>query len=222
MIKSRGSRRSSVEPFTMTFRNVEDVIEFDAGCEVPPHHERISLDAELWMLGRYLRALAAAGLLTYPLTAIHAKESESPDFTLNMPDGAKIGLEVTEASTPTTHKLFIKSEQSKGKAVLVGEDPAVGDAPERDWAANVCERVRVKAAGLATGRWIPADAYELVIYENAPTSVAVDLPKALSNLRVLLDALPRSGFRTVSIIADSFSRLIYLEGDSRALPIPPK
>ena len=221
MKKSRGSRPSS-ELFTITFRNAEDVIEFDERCEVPPHDERQSLDTERWILGRYLRALVAAGSLAYPITATHAKQSQSPDFTLSMPGSAQIGLETTEASTPEAHRLFIKSEQSKGKAVLAGSEPAVGDAPEREWAANVCERIRKKAKGLASGRWTPADSYDLVLYENAPTNTIVDLSKALSVLRALLDAQPRSGFGTVSIIADSFTRLIYLEGDSRSLSIPSK
>ncbi len=203
------------------FRNEEDVVEFDERCQVPPHDERESLDTELWMLGRYLRALAVAGSLAYPLTVIHAKQSESPDFTLGMPGGAQIGLEATEASTPEAHRLFIKSERSEGEPVF-GGDPVVGDAPEHDWAAKVCARIRTKGDGLATGRWTRADAYDLVLYENAPTSVVVCLPKALSILRPLLAALPRSGFRTVSIIAASFSRLIYLEGDSRTLSIPSK
>jgi hypothetical protein len=219
--KSRGSRRPSEELFTITFQRAEDVVEFDERCQVPPHDERESLDTERWILGRYLRALAAAGSLAYPLTATHAKQSESPDFTLSMPGGAQIGLETTEASTPEAHRLFIKSEQPKGKAVLAGSEPAVGDAPEREWAANVCERIRKKAKGLASGRWTPADSYDLVLYENAPTSVGVDLSKALSILRAFLNAEPRSGFRTVSIIAESFTRLIYLEGDSRrSLSIP--
>jgi hypothetical protein len=222
MKRSRGSRLSP-EPFTITFRNAEDVVDFDEHCEVPRHIDgRQSLDTERWILGRYLRALAAEGSLAYPLTATHAKQSESPDFTLSMPGGAQIGLEATEASTPEAHRLFIKSERSEGEAILAGSEPAVGDEPEHDWAAKVCERIRAKADGLASGRWTPADTYDLVLYENAPTSVVVDLPKALSILRPLFAALPRNGFRTVSIIANSFSRLIYLESDSRTLSIPPK
>jgi hypothetical protein len=223
MRKSRGTRRPSEEPFNITFRNAEDVMEFDESRGVPRHIDgRQSIHTELWILGRYLRALAVARYLMYPLTATHAKQSESPDFTLNMPSGAQIGLEASEVSTSEAHRLFIKSERSEGKAVLAGIEPALGDAPEREWAANVCERIRVKADGLASGRWTPADAYDLVLYENGPTSVGVDLPRALSFLRALLVATPRSGFSTVSIIADSFSRLIYLEGSSRILAIPSK
>jgi hypothetical protein len=96
-----------------------------------------------------------------------------------------------------------------------------GDGPEREWASNVCESIRTKAGKLASGLWTPAGPYDLVLDENGPTNVGVDLPKALSNLRALLNAQRRSGFRTFSIIADSFSRLVYLEGDSHTLPIPP-
>jgi hypothetical protein len=118
MKKSRGSRRSSVEQFTITFRNAGDVIEFDARCEVPPHDERTSLDTELWILGRHLRALAEVGSLSYPVTATHAKESESPDFILTTAGGAQIGLEVTEASTPEAHHRYMEAERSPGKAIL--------------------------------------------------------------------------------------------------------
>lgn len=222
MKKSRGTRRPSEEPFTITLGNEEDVVEFDERCQVPSHDERKSLDTELWILGRYLRALAAAGCLAYPLTIIHAKQSESPDFTLSTPQGAKIGLETTEASTSEAHRLFIKSERSEGKAILAGSEPAVGDTPEYEWAANVCERIRAKANGLASGRWTSASAYDLVLYENAPTNIIVDLSKALSILRPLLAGMPRCRFRNVSIIAASSSRLIYLEGDRRTLSIPLK
>jgi hypothetical protein len=221
MKKSRGSRRSSVETSPITFRNVENVVEFDERCEVPLHIDgRQSLDMELWMLGRYLRALAVAGSLAYPLTATHAKQSQSPDFTLSMPVDSKIGLEMTEATT--SHELFIKSEKSEEPILFWELGTNDDDAQQRAWAAVVCESIRKKTAGLSSGRWTPADAYDLVLYENAPTKVAVDLSKALSFLRALLDAIPRSGFRTISIIADSFSRLIYLEGDSRTLRIPSK
>ena len=122
MMKSRGSRRSSVEPFTITFRNADEVVEFDERCEVPPHDERTSLDTELWILGRYLRALAEASSLTYPVTATHAKESESPDFILTMSGGAQIGLEATEASTPQAHHRYMEGERSPGKAIFRGRD----------------------------------------------------------------------------------------------------
>jgi hypothetical protein len=108
MKKSRGSRLSSVELFTVTFRNIDDVVKFDESCEVPRHIDgRQSLDTERWILGRYLRALATAGSLAYPLTATHAKQSESPDFTLSMPGGVQIGLEATEASTPEAHLRYM-------------------------------------------------------------------------------------------------------------------
>jgi len=123
MKKSRHARRLSQELLTITFRNEEDVVEFDERCQVPPHDERESLDTELWMLGRCLRALAVADSLAYPLTVIHAKQSESPDFTLSTPEGTKIGLETTEASTPEAHRLFIESERSEGKAVLARSEP---------------------------------------------------------------------------------------------------
>ena len=54
----------------------------------------------------------------------------------------------------------------KGKRFSLEANPWSGDAPEREWAANVCERIRTKAKGLASGRWTPADAYDLVLYEN--------------------------------------------------------
>src|SRR5271163_4219193 len=73
----------------ITFRNADEVVEFDERCEVPPHDERTSLDTELWIFGRYLRALAEASSLTYPLTATHAKQSESPDSRLACPKALK-------------------------------------------------------------------------------------------------------------------------------------
>jgi hypothetical protein len=223
MKKSRGS---SVEPFTITFRNAEDVIEFAERCRVPRHIDgRQSLDTERWTLGRYLSALAAAGSLAYPLTATHANQSESPDFTLSMPGGDQIGLEVTEASTSDANRRVIKIERSEGKPVFAGRDPEVGEPPAHDLAAIVCERIRKKAEGLASGRWTRADAYDLVLYDNRRVGGA-DVREALPVLHALLDALPPSGFRRVSIIAKvppgGSSILIYLEGDDRVLSIPSK
>ena len=176
-------------------------------------------DTERWILGKYLRAQAAARYLRYPFTVTSADESASPDFMLRLDGGVQIGIEVTEASTPEAHRLFIKSERAAGKAVSC-DNGVAGDAPEREWASVVSERIRVKAAGLASSRWAPADNYVLVLYENAPTSVAVNLPKALSYLQGLV--APGIGFSNVSIIAESFSSLISLLSDTRILPIPPK
>jgi len=213
------SRRSSVESVPIIFPGEQEVIAFDEGCTVPRHDGRQSINTEKWILGRYLRALAAAGSLMYPFTVIPAEQSMSPDFILLMPGGRRIGLELTEASTPEAHRLFIESERSEGKAISC-DDGVVGDAPAREWAANVCERVRVKAAKLASGHWTPADSHVLVIYENAPTSVPVNLPKTLSYLRLIL--APNSGFSNVSIIADSALKLISLMSNTRTLQIPPK
>jgi hypothetical protein len=164
MMKSRGPRLASVEPLTITFRNAKDVAEFDERCERPKHKDgKKSLDADLWIVGRYLRALAAARYLMYPLTATRAKQSESPDFMLSMPGGVQIGLEMTEAGTSETHRLFIKSELCEGRAGFAGSDPAVGDAPEHEWAAKICERIRLKTEGLASRRWTPAETYDLVL-----------------------------------------------------------
>ena len=222
MKKSRGLDRSAIEPTPIIFRNDDDVIAFDESCTVPRHIDgRQKIDSERWILGRYLRAQAAAGSLRYPFTVTRAEESASPDFMLRIPGVAQIGIEVTEASTPEAHRLFIKSEQAEGKPVSC-DNGVVGDAPEREWASVVSERIQVKAAGLASGHWALADDYVLVLYENAPTSVAVDLPKALSKLHALLATLPRTGFSNVSIIAVSSSRLISLLSDTRILRIPLK
>jgi hypothetical protein len=222
MKKSRGLGRSAIEATPIILRNEDDVIAFDENCTVPRHIDgRQKKDSESWILGRYLRAQAAAGSLRYPFTVTRAEESASPDFMLRIPGVAQIGIEVTEASTPEAHRLFIKSEQAEGKPVS-RDNGVVGDAAEREWASVVSERIQVKAAGLAGGHWAPADGYVLVLYENAPTSVAVDLPKALSNLHAILAPLPRSCFSNISIIAVSASRLISLVSNTRILPIPPK
>ena len=87
----------------------------------------------------------------------------------------------------------------------------VGDEPEREWAANVCQRIRTKADGLASGNVLQSrpPLADLVLYENGPTSVGVHLPKALriSCARFWTHS-PAAGSEPIPIIADSFRRLI--------------
>ena len=210
------------DPFSIKFLGRDEVFAFAQSCIVPFHIDgRKSADTEKWILSRYLLALADARLLAYPLTAAHAKESESPDFMLYLLGGRRIGLEATEASAPEFHRELIMNERGIDNH-YENRPGSMGDEQERLWASLVFDRVKVKTAKLAGGgNWNPADAYDLVIYDNGPAFV-LDRFLARRLLRGRLADSPRSGFGTVSIITSGCTELLYdAEGEWRILPIAP-
>lgn len=214
------------ERFTIKFLNRSDVCDFAARTIVPRHVEgRKSIDTEKWILSRYLLALANAGLLDYPLTVIHAAGFDSPDFMLYGPDGAKTGLETTEASTSDFHRELICNELSENEwseadlRKFLATPGSMGDEQERLWSELALSAIRVKDAKLGGGNWNPADAYDLVIYDNGPATVLYPA-RADKFLREKLGATVRSRFRTVSIVAHGITQVLYdVEGSFRSLPI---
>lgn len=68
--------------------------------EVPSRADgRKSYHEEQFSLGLYLLALEGNGLLTYPFTVEQDDQRESPDFIITEPSGARVGLEITNATT---------------------------------------------------------------------------------------------------------------------------
>jgi len=205
-------------PVTITFRDRDEVFAFAQSCIVPLHIEgRKSIHTENWILGRYLLARADVGLMMYPLTAIHAEHSKSPDYTLLEPR-TRTGLEITEASTPDFHRELINNERGTDNHYELRPGWG-GNQAEQEWASLVFDAIQRKAAKLAKGDWNPADAYDLVIYDNARPPV-FDSTVAREFLSDFLSR--RSGFRTVSVITAGSTQLFYdVEGERRTLPITP-
>jgi hypothetical protein len=217
---SQLNRATTEEPLEIRLRDRNEVFAFAQRCVVPFHIDgRKSIDTEKWILGRYLLARADAGLLRYPLTAIHAEQSKSPDYMLLEPSG-RIGLEITEASTPEFHRELINNERGIDNHYEL-RPGWLSNQAEREWALVAFEAIQRKAAKLARGDWNPADAYDLAVYDNGPAPV-FDSKKACEFLRTHLFASQRSGFRRVSIVTAGATQLLYdVEGEGRTLPIAP-
>jgi len=82
------------------FGNAKDLrIKFsEINCSVPEATKGRTTDhRERYCLKYYLEELAKKEKLTFPL---RVKKEESPDFLITMDNGVKIGLEVTEGTTP--------------------------------------------------------------------------------------------------------------------------
>jgi hypothetical protein len=213
-------RRDSLAPFTMRLQSRAQTFAFAQKCIVPEHIDgRKSIDTEKWTLGRYLLALADRGTLSYPLSVDHAPDSLSPDFFLRNANQECLGVEITEASTKEAHWKMIKVEHGTddGDHLHPG---TTRDEQGRLWVSLMFQALERKAAGLASGKWIAADAYEVVVYDNTLTS-DVDIPRALLSLHIRLLTL-QSGFRSISILTTRPSLLRCVGGHWRVLPIDPR
>lgn len=207
--------------FRAEFPDRSSIYRFAKSCVVPFHIDgRTKLETEKWQLSRYLIALADAGRLKYPIIAEHAEqESQSPDWIIHHPGGVRTGLEVTEASSPGHHIELINNERGIDNHYEL-RPGSVGDEQERLWVQLAMQALRTKAQKLANGRnWRPADAHDLVIYDNGPAFVMYP-QRARALLRDSLVG-QRSGFRTVSIITKGGMELLYdIENEFAVLPLP--
>ncbi|MGO9058055.1 MAG: hypothetical protein ACLQU2_11825 [Candidatus Binataceae bacterium] len=139
---------------------------------------------------------------------------------LHHADSSRTGVEITEGSTPEHHRKLINNEREIDNHYEL-EPGSMGDEQERLWALLMLEAIKRKAAKLAGGDWNPADAHDLVLYDNGPAFVLYP-SQARHMLRELLSVSPGTGFRTVSIITAGASQLIHdVEGTFRVLRIAP-
>lgn len=196
--------------------------------EVPPRHRRErrhQAHQEWYCARRYLLALAAAGHLRFPLTV---RKRESPDFLLMGPEGGRIGLEITEATTPEYQRHLTMTEGDGKLHPLGPPDGWAADAPERALAAVAADCAARKFGRMARHRdWARADRHDLLLYNNGPLPPP-DPGALLNRLQAALvpiyeahaqAAWPQGGPGRVSLLTGGVV-LYDVLGVAQALPVP--
>jgi hypothetical protein len=203
-------------PFTIGFQNRGQILAFAQNCIVPEHIDgRRSIDREKWTLGRYLLARADSDSISYPLSVAHAPDDISPDFILRNANRESLGVEVTQASPPGFDQEMTRVERGIDDSLhqpgtTINEQTGL-------WVSRMFGAIRRKAAGLASGRWLAADAYEVLIYDDG-FAFDIDIPRALLSLHINLQTF-ESGFRAISILTNRPNLLRCVGGRWRILPI---
>ena len=157
---------------------------------VPPRTDgRTTEHTEVWVMHRYLEALAHNNLLNFPFTVEHR---DKPDFILKE-SLTTIGIEVTEAISkqfaaycalaereypescidlglfrwgkPDLTIQEMRSHLEKNKLVSSGW---AGDRPEQEWALYINNIIRKKLQKLAHHEFIKYHKNYLLIYDNLP------------------------------------------------------
>lgn len=185
---------------------------------VPPRHameRRHRLHQEWYCLKRYLPWLADAGLLEFPL---QLWKCESPDFMLTDGTGARLGVEVSEATLPDFQAELTRTSRSDGVHDLDRGGLLQGEA-EQGLLTLVEERMRAKHTLRQQSHWGAVEHQDLLLYNNGPfIFVREEFLRRLlteSRLSEWREAFP--GFRYVSILSDG--RLIFdLLGKQDVLP----
>lgn len=191
-------------------------------CTVP-FKGRKTEDRERYCLKVYLLELNRMNLLTFPLKIIKPPKHSSPDFILKNGDGSTTGIEHTDATSENLQRATaiarqcpketyinlsffrhnqgkLSREQLKGGIILPREKNYnrgwEGDEDISDTVYFFKEAIFEKLKDLNKGHYLPADRYELLIYDNTQTALEKeDLKKALTILRnIMATELPKIQF----------------------------
>jgi hypothetical protein len=98
---------------------------------------------EQFSLGLYLLALDGNGLLTYPFTVEQDDECQSPDFIITEASGAKVGLEITNATSELLQEAMTWADRAYASRVSRAAeakrepDPVLFGLSEEDLASFV-------------------------------------------------------------------------------------
>jgi len=175
----------------------------EINCSVPEATKGRTTDhRERYCLKYYLEELVKKEKLTFPLKV---KKEESPDFLITMDNGVKIGLEVTEGTTPE-YQRKIKEFEKRFKKNGIGYEfigPWVDGAPECKWTEIIVMRIKEKLQKLNQSHFKSANRYELLIYDNNDLTLPVRIEEALPMLRrKLCDVLKsfKKIFDSISIL----------------------
>lgn len=171
----------------------------EINCSVPEATKGRTTDhRERYCLKYYLEELVKKEKLTFPLKV---KKEESPDFLITMDNGVKIGLEVTEGTTPEYQRKIKEFEKNGIEYEFIGS--WVDNEPECKWTEIIVMRIKEKLEKLNQSRFKSANRYELLIYDNNDLTLPVRIEEALPMLRKkLCDVL-----RNFKKIFDSISIL---------------
>lgn len=155
------------------------------GMQVGPRHgrnRRTKDEKEWYCLRRYLLALAANGLLHYP---VKIYKSESPDFVVCDSVRGIFGVEVTTATEQDWERELGRSDAASGSNaaafVAIDKDGFAGEAPERDWSTSVIDAVERKLPKFTNGR-LKVGICDLLIYMNSRASVVANTKTATAML----------------------------------------
>lgn len=156
------------------------------GAQVGPRHgpnRRSKDETEWYCLRRYLFALAANGLLHYP---VQLHESEAPDFIVCDSMRGIFGIEVTEATERSWQRELgreVTADDGSDSAafIVIDKDGFAGDDPERAWSAAVIDAIERKLSRFAnSGPEIGV--CDLLIYVNSRMSGVANTKRAIATL----------------------------------------
>jgi hypothetical protein len=187
----------------VTINNLES---FDAafgqlGLRVGPRtgpDKRTQDDKEWYVVRRFLKHAISEGCFALPIS-VQKEMPPAPDFVLKR-DCAVVGyVEHTEATVEVDQAEFTLSERAAELTSCHGEfggrysEGAVGDRPERDWAADVLRAIRRKRSKPIV-LWREVERH-LVIFPNSNALYLMDEQDAFEVLRESIakigPALPR-------------------------------
>ncbi len=192
----------------------------DLGTNVGPRTgsaARTKEQKELWCLRRYIFTLAAADRIDFPVVI---EKSESPDFRCAF-GSRTLGIEVTEATDPRDQREMTIIEQEDVPTLRGshgGRFPrgASGNAPEREWEADVLRAVASKAQKIRS--WSHTlQAYSLLLYTNSNAgSLIFNWQRAFSDFEAgneclwkeILSGLPVD---SVAVICDQWLLMLKLD-----------
>jgi len=182
------------------------------GTTVPPRTGRRDKDAEeTFSLRRLILPLAWAGSLLYPLLITR---DESPDFDFRWPDDSVSGLEITIATKQHLQEDWThldKAEEtrfypSSEGAMSLSENEAgwTGDSAAQEWATYLLAAVERKADLVPS--YTRVSICDVLIYDDMPTQLVIDLPHAVKLLRSQLSQSAarnsvKSFLRTISVVS---------------------
>jgi hypothetical protein len=183
--RARAARVSSSEALVAQNRDDLRRLFQVLGVQVGPRHgpnRRTNEQKEWYCLRRYLLALAANGLLHYP---VKIYKSESPDFVVCDSVRGIFGVEVTTATEQDWERELSRSDAANGSNaaafVAIEKDGFVGDDPERNWSTAVIDAIERKLPKFTNGG-LKVGLCDLLIYMNSRASVVANAKTAAAIL----------------------------------------
>lgn len=185
--RAKATRESSTKSLTAQnqdeLRRAFQVLGMQVGPRRGPSR-RTKEEREWYCLRRHLLALAADGLLNYP---VQMYKSEMPDFIVCDSIRGIFGIEVTEATERDWQRELSRADTADGSGTSavtpIDKEGFVGDDPEIDWSIAVIDAVEMKLPKLAR---FEIGVCDLLIYVNSRVSGVANMKRATV---ALLDAV---------------------------------
>jgi hypothetical protein len=183
--RAKAARARSTESLTAQshdeLRRAFQVLGVQVGPRRGPNR-RTKDEKEWYCLRRYLLALAANGLLHYP---VQVHKSEAPDFIVCDSMRGIFGIEVTEATEPDWQRELGRTDIADGgdsaAAIPIDEAGFAGDAPESDWSTAVIDAIERKLSRFASPSF-EVGICDLLMYANSRMSGVANVRRATATL----------------------------------------